>query len=202
MIWLQAGDDPVGVGLVHGQVRAADDQFNGSGRAEAHDLVDHVGRLEREASTGLARSAASGRVTPYLFEPRHQPGIDLFGQFLAQLVLQIGDADAAVLLEGDPHDALVGAAAPEVDRVDGQRGGGDADVGHRDVDVDLGPSFWVAAASLISPASCLVMSSLTSRYEPTGEWMRIWNCPESTVGAISRPTCVPKTRITRSATVR
>ena len=125
--------DFVRVGAVVGHLRAADDDLDRRRRAEAHDLVDDVGRLERQPQVVGTRGNARGAFPfgePLVPDPRAQ----VAGQLLAEAAFQFLDADRAAL-ERNPHDSLFRPARPEVDAVDGVAGRHDADVPQRDFDV-------------------------------------------------------------------
>ena len=82
---------------VVGEARAADRHFDRRGRAETHDLVDDIRRLEREPD-----------VRHLLCQPR------------PQAFLQFIPADARTLLQIDVQDHFLGTAGPLIHGVDGK----------------------------------------------------------------------------------
>ena len=93
-IFCQLGLDLVGVGAVVGQVRAADGDFDRRRRAEAHHLVDDVGRLEGklqplDALGDLSSGTPSAAAVPRSQAPRSP------GSSSRKSLFQLLDAHAA-----------------------------------------------------------------------------------------------------------
>ncbi len=94
-----------GVGAGLGEIRPADGHLHRRGRAEAHHLVDDVGRLEGELHVRQR-----------------------LGQFSAEFLLELLDADAAFPLQGHPHHGVLRPPHPLKHGVDRVGGGNRAEV--------------------------------------------------------------------------
>lgn len=86
--------------------------------AEAHDIVDHVSRLERQPQV---RQPFGNRVVgqAFLAQPLGEPSTKPDGHELAQAFLERLHADAAIVFQGDAQDRLFRAAGPQIHGVDG-----------------------------------------------------------------------------------
>ncbi len=82
-------------GPVVREVRAADGDLDGRRRAEAHDVADDVGRLERE------------------LHARHRAG-----QLVSEPALERLDINPGLFVEGDAEEHLLGPAGPLINGVD------------------------------------------------------------------------------------
>ena len=130
-------------------------------------------RRPRRRSASVGRPSAAAPLQP-LAEPLRQ--------LAAQPLLQVLDADAAAVLQGDAQHRLLRAAGPQVDGVDRVARRDHADVADGDVDV-------VAARPprSMTSSACWAISSVCSMRVPVGARSRSWNWPGVDAGKISVP---------------